>query len=77
MTHYITNSFESFRFPHAGIERQGSSAGFLDLLLHKLYACVARSRVSGEKIQRYAGKLLFFAFRYHYLLTVLKFQFWE
>lgn len=43
----------------AGSERKSCSARFLDLLLYKLYACTAGSRVSGEKIQRYAGNIFF------------------
>lgn len=50
-----------FPFPYLiGFERSSGSAGFLDLLLYKLYACVARSRVFGEKVQGYAGMLFSF-----------------
>lgn len=34
----------------AGIEREGGFAGFLDILLYKLYACVARPGVPWKKI---------------------------
>ena len=44
-----------FFFFLAGFKRKSGSAGFLDLLLYKLYACLARSRVFGEKIQGYAS----------------------
>ena len=46
----------------AGSQRESGCAGLLDLLLYKLYACTARPRVFGKKIQRYAGNLLFVFF---------------
>lgn len=54
-----------------GFEGKSGSAGFLDLLLHKLHACAARPGVFGEKIQGHAG----IYFRYFNLLAISKY-FW-
>lgn len=51
----FTFQFFYLFFFWAGFERKSGSAGFLDLLLYKLHACVAWSWVFGEKIQGYAG----------------------